>query len=57
MVRIARYTKRYLSDLTDEEWERIAPLMPAPGRRGPSREIEIHEIVNVMHYLVPVGCG
>jgi hypothetical protein len=30
--RIAREAKRYPSDLTDEEWERIAPLMPKPGR-------------------------
>ncbi len=33
MARIARETKRYPSDRTDEEWERIAPLMPNPGRR------------------------
>lgn len=24
-------TKRYLSDLSDEGWERNAPLMPVPG--------------------------
>lgn len=30
MARIAKKTKRYPSDLTDEEWERIAPLMPKP---------------------------
>lgn len=28
MAKIAKQTKRYPSDLTDEEWERIAPLMP-----------------------------
>ena len=27
MAKIARKTKRYPSDLTDEEWERIAPLV------------------------------
>lgn len=30
MARIAKKTKRYPSDLTDEEWEQIAPK---PGRR------------------------
>jgi transposase len=30
MAEIARKTKRYPSDLTDEEWERIQPLMPKP---------------------------
>ena len=31
MAKIAKKTKRYPSDLTDEEWEAIAPLMPQPG--------------------------
>ena len=30
MAKIAKKTKRYLSDLTDEEWDRLAPLMPKP---------------------------
>jgi hypothetical protein len=34
MAKIAKKTKRYPSDLTDEEWAEIAPLMPKPGRRG-----------------------
>ena len=33
MARIAQETKCYPSDLTDEEWERIAPPMPNPGRK------------------------
>lgn len=57
MVRIARKTKRYPSDLTDEEWERIAPLMPKPGRRGRPREIEFREVINAVRYLVRSGCG
>ena len=28
---IAQKTKRYPCDLTDEEWGRIAPLMPKPS--------------------------
>ncbi|TJW03683.1 MAG: IS5/IS1182 family transposase, partial [Mesorhizobium sp.] len=27
MAQIAKKTKRYPSDLTDEEWEQFAPLM------------------------------
>ncbi len=44
MVKIAKKTKRYPSDLTDEEWDQIAPLMPKPGRRGRPREIEFREV-------------
>ncbi len=31
MARIAKKTKCYPSDLTDEEWDQISPLMPKPG--------------------------
>ena len=34
MARIERKTKRYPNDLTDEEWARIAPLLPKPAKRG-----------------------
>ena len=57
MARIARKTKRYPSDLTDEEWDRIAPLMPKPGRRGRPREVEFREVINAVRYLVRSGCG
>ncbi|GLI91130.1 hypothetical protein LMG27198_01220 [Methylocystis echinoides] len=57
MARIAPTTKRYPSDLTDEEWERIAPLMPKSGRRGPPREVEFLEVINAVRYLVRSGCA
>jgi hypothetical protein len=34
MAEIARKTKRHPSDLTDEEWERIRPLLPKLPRSG-----------------------
>ena len=57
MAQIARKTKRYPSDLTDEEWDRIAPLMPRPGRRGRPREVDFREVINAVRYLVRSGCG
>ena len=57
MAKIARQTKRYPSDLTDDEWEQIAPLMPAPGRRGRPRDVDLREIINALRYLVRSGCG
>ena len=57
MAQIAKKTKGYPSDLTDEEWERIAPLMPKPGRRGRPREVEFREVINAVRYLVRSGCG
>jgi transposase len=57
MARITKKTKRYPSDLTDEEWDRIAPLMPKPGRRGRPREVEFREVINAVRYLVRSGGG
>ncbi len=57
MATIAKKTKRYPSDLTDEEWERLASLMPKPGRRGRPREVEFREVINAVRYLVRSGCG
>lgn len=57
MAEIARKTKRYRSDMTDEEWHRIAPLMPKPSRRGRRRSVDFREIINAVRYLVRSGCG
>jgi hypothetical protein len=48
MAKIAKETKPYSSDLTDEEWQVIAPLMPKPGRRGRPREVEFREVINAV---------
>ncbi|ESX63773.1 hypothetical protein X759_33590 [Mesorhizobium sp. LSHC420B00] len=48
MAQIAKKTKRYPSDLTDEEWEQFAPLMPKPGRRGRPREGDFREVINAV---------
>jgi transposase len=45
------------SDLPDEERERIAPLMPSPGRRGRPREGDFREVINAVRYPVRSGCG
>ena len=57
MAKIAKKTNRYPSDLTDEEWAQIAPLMPKPGRRGRLREVDFREVINAVRYLVRSGCG
>ncbi|GAB7551059.1 hypothetical protein NRB_05560 [Novosphingobium sp. 11B] len=57
MAQIAKKTKRYPSDLADEEWDRLAPLMPKPGRRGRPREVDFREVINAVRYLVRSGCG
>lgn len=57
IAQIAKMTKRYPCDLTDEEWVRIAQLMPKPGRLGRPREVDFREVINAVRYLVRSGCG
>lgn len=54
---LAAKRKRYPSDLTDEEWLLLQPLMPAPGRVGRPRSHDLREMVNALRYLVRSGCG
>jgi transposase len=57
MARLAKKAKRYPSDLTDEEWAQIAPLMPKARCRGRRRRVDVREIFNAIRYLVRSGCG
>jgi len=56
MAKIAK-TKRHPSDLTDEEWERIAPLLPEPAKRGRKPTVDMREIVNAIRYMARSGGG
>ena len=47
----------YPSDITDEQWSRIAPLIPEERPGGRHRETDPREIVNAVHYRWSVGCA
>jgi len=57
MVGIAKKTQRYPTDLTDEEWLLIEPLMPGKADTGRKRAVDFREIVNALRFLVRSGCG
>lgn len=43
---------RYPSDLTDDEWKPVEPLIP-PGRRGgEKRTVIMREVVNGLMYIL-----
>jgi putative transposase len=48
--------KPYPSDLSDAEWERLKPLLPAPKGRGRKRTVDLREIVNAILYVLRTGC-
>ena len=57
MAGIERRTKRYPSDLTNEEWDRIAPLLPKVARRGRRPSVDLREIWNAIRYMARSGGG
>ena len=57
MAEIERKTKRYPSDLTDEEWARVEPVLPKAARTGRRREVDLREVLNAIRYLARTGCG
>ena len=49
--------KSYPSDLTDEQWQRLAPLLPTPPGGGRSPGTNLRDVVNAVRYLNRTGCG
>ena len=47
---------RYPSDLTDQEWALLAPLIPPAKRGGRKREVDLREVVNGILYVLGTGC-
>jgi transposase len=47
---------RYPSDITDEEWGVIEPLIPPAKRGGRRRSVDEREIVNGLMYILSTGC-
>ena len=45
---------RYPSDLTDEQWERIGPLLSKGTGRPP--QVDRRKVVDAILYLVRTGC-
>jgi transposase len=46
----------YPSDLTDEQWKIIEPLLPAPRERGNPRKYAKRDILNGIFYVCKTGC-
>ena len=55
----SRYNRdalRYPSDLTDEEWEMLRPLIPPAKRGGRPRKVDLREVMNGLLYILSTGC-
>src|SRR5690606_2233806 len=48
---------RYGSDLTDAEWEILAPFIPPAAKTGRPRQWMMREIMNAIFYVLRSGCS
>src|SRR5678809_16584 len=59
MVKQDQSRKKYPSDLTDEQWAIVAPLIP-PAKSGPRgghpRQVDMREVLNTICSLNRSGC-
>src|SRR4051794_4595263 len=47
--------KAYKTDLTDEQWALIEPLLPPAKPGGRPREVDLREVVNTLFYQARTG--
>lgn len=59
MVHKNQSRKKYPSDLTDEQWAIVGPMIP-PAKQNPRggrpREVDMREVLNTLFYLNRSGC-
>lgn len=55
---LERATKSYSSDLSEQEWQIMRPLLPrrAVNGRGRKRQVNEQEILNAIFYQIHNGC-
>jgi transposase len=54
--RYDRSQLRYSSDLTDDEWAHVAPLIPPAKRGGNKRSVDVRKVMNGIMYVLSTGC-
>jgi transposase len=54
--RYDRSRLRYPSDLTDDEWAHVAPLIPLAKPGGNKRSVDVREVMNGIMYVLSTGC-
>jgi len=49
--------KPYPTDLSDEQWQLLSPMLPPPFLVGRKREVDLREVMNAILYLLRSGCA
>ena len=57
VAKTERRTKRYPTDLADEEWCRIELLLPPCGKTSRRRSVDLREVLKAIRYMARSGNG
>ncbi len=49
--------RAYPTDLTDDEWRVLEPLIPGAKPGGRPRSVDPREVINAIRYLLRAGCA
>ena len=49
--------KAYPTDLSDAQWEELAPLLPPAKPGGHPRTVDLREVINGILYVLRSGCS
>lgn len=55
-VRVSKERKGFPTDVSEQEWKRIEPLLPGAACTGRPRRTELRQVINALRYLVRSGC-
>ena len=56
METVSKAVKVYPTDLTDEQWAVVAPLLPPAKHGGRPRAVDLRRVLNTIFYLNRTGC-
>jgi len=49
--------RAYASDLTNQQWQLLEPLLPEQKEGGRERQVDLREIINAINYRTRTGCA
>jgi putative transposase len=49
--------KPYSTDISNQQWSILEPLIPAPKTGGRLRSVNMREIINAIFYILASGCA
>lgn len=50
-------TPVYLTDMTDEQWDLLEPLLPQAKAMGRPRSVDLRMVINAIFYITAAGCA